>query len=138
MIVEPETVLTWHRKGFRLFWTRKGRQAGRPSLSREVRDLIRRMCRENPLWGAPRIRGELLKLGIDIGETSVSKYMLRPHSSRTHLSLAKETPERRTVQPPADGRVVGIPHLAGLHHRYERRAAWTRLDRWRGSLERCV
>jgi putative transposase len=55
MIVKPETVLTWHRKGFRLFWTRKGRrgQAGRPSLSREVRDLIRRMCRENPL-GAPR------------------------------------------------------------------------------------
>src|SRR5712692_7649982 len=68
MIVEPETVLTWHRKG---------RQAGRPSLSREVRDFIRRMCRENPLWGAPRIHGELLKLGIDIGETSVSKYMLR-------------------------------------------------------------
>jgi putative transposase len=275
MIVKPETVLTWHRKGFRLFWTRKGRrgQAGRPSLSREVRDLIRRMCRENPLWGAPRIHGELLKLGIDIGETSVSKYMLRRrnppsqtwrtflanhvndlvsvdfftvptirfqilyvflvlahdrrrivhvnvtahptaewtgqqlrdafpwnsvpryllhdrdsifgatfrtdldamgikevlsaprspwqrayvervigsirrecldhvlilneaslrrtirsylvyyHGSRTHLSLAKDTPERRTVQPPTDGRVVAIPYLAGLHHRYERRAA---------------
>jgi len=79
MIVKPETVLTWHRKGFRLFWSRQGRrgQAGRPGLSREVRDLIRRMCRENPLWGAPRIHGELLKLGIDIGETSVSKYMVR-------------------------------------------------------------
>jgi putative transposase len=79
MIVKPETVITWHRKGFRLFWTRKGRlgRAGRPTVSREIRDLIRRMSRENPLWGAPRIHGELLKLGIDVGETSVSKYMVR-------------------------------------------------------------
>jgi len=78
-IVKPETVIAWHRGGFRLFWTwkvRRGR-AGRPVVSREVRDLIRRMCRENPSWGAPRVHGELLKLGIDIGETSVSKYMVR-------------------------------------------------------------
>src|SRR6202048_3136455 len=63
----------------RLLWAwriRRG-QLGRPTLPREVRDLIRRMCRENPTWGAPRIHGELLKLGIDIGETSVSKYMVR-------------------------------------------------------------
>jgi putative transposase len=275
VIVRPETVIGWHRKGFRLFWTWNGRvgRVGRPTVSREIRNLIRRMCRENPLWGAPRIHGELLKLGIDIGETSVSKYMLRRrnppsqtwrtflanhvndlvsvdfftvptirfqilyvflvlahdrrrivhvnvtahptaewtgqqlrdafpwnsvpryllhdrdsifgatfrtdldamgikevlsaprspwqrayvervigsirrecldhvlilneaslrrtirsylvyyHGSRTHLSLAKDTPERRTVQPPTDGRVVAIPYLAGLHHRYERRAA---------------
>jgi putative transposase len=79
IILKPEMVFTWHRKGFRLFWTRKGRrgQAGRPTLAREIRDLIRRMNRENPLWGAPRIHGELLKLGIDMGETSVSKYMVR-------------------------------------------------------------
>jgi putative transposase len=78
-IVKPETVVAWHRASFRLFWTRKVRrgQPGRPVISREVRDLIRRMCRENPTWGAPRIHGELLKLGIDIGETSVSKYMVR-------------------------------------------------------------
>ena len=64
---------------FRLFWTWKVRcgQPGRPRLAREVRDLIRRMCRENPTWGTPRIHGELRKLGIDIGETSVSKYMVR-------------------------------------------------------------
>jgi len=77
-IVQPETVLAWHRKGFGLFWAwkiRRGRP-GRPTLAHEVRDLIRRMCRENPTWGAPRIHGELLKLGIDIGETSVSKYMV--------------------------------------------------------------
>lgn len=78
-IVKPETVIAWHRAGFRLFWTWKGRhgQPGRPVLSREVQDLIRQMCRENPRWGAPRIHGELLKLGIDIGESSVSKYMVR-------------------------------------------------------------
>src|SRR5271169_848842 len=78
-IVQPDTVLAWHRKSFRLFWTWKIRrgQRGRPTVSREVRALIRRMCRENPGWGAPRIHGELLKLGIDIGESSVSKYMVR-------------------------------------------------------------
>jgi putative transposase len=78
-IVKPETVLAWHRAGFRLFWTWKVRHGkpGRPTISCEVRDLIRQMCRENPGWGAPRIHGELLKLGIDIGESSVSKYMVR-------------------------------------------------------------
>jgi putative transposase len=80
-IVKPETVVAWHRAGFRLFWTWKVRRGlpGRPVTSREVRDLIRKMCRENPGWGAPRIHGELLKLGIDIGESSVSKYMARRH-----------------------------------------------------------
>jgi putative transposase len=77
--VRPETVLAWHRKGFRPFWTWKVRSGrpGRPVVSPEVRDLIRKMCRENPTWGAPRIHGELLELGVDIGETSVSKYMVR-------------------------------------------------------------
>ena len=80
-IVQPETVIAWHRRSFRLFWAWKIRrgQPGRHALPREVRDLIRRMCRENPTWGAPRIHGELLKLGIDISETSVSKYMVRGH-----------------------------------------------------------
>ena len=79
MIVKPETVIHWHRKRFRLFWTGKVRrgQSGRPPLSQETRNLIRQMSRGNPLWGAPRIHGELLKLGIDIGETSVGKYMAR-------------------------------------------------------------
>jgi putative transposase len=274
-IVKPETVLAWHRKGFRLYWTWKVRrgQPGRPVLAREVRDLIRKMCRENPGWGAPRIHGELLKLGIDIGESSVSKYMVRGrkppsqtwrtflenhaqqlvsidfftvptlrfqvlyvflvlahdrrrilhfnvtahptaewtgqqlreafpfdqppryllrdrdaifghdfreqvrdmgiqevlstprsrwqrayvervigyirrecldhvivfheaslrrtlnlyfdyyHRSRTHLSLRKDSPEPRRVQPPAIGSVVAVPQVGGLHHRYERQAA---------------
>ena len=78
-IVKPETVVAWHRAAFRLFWTWKVRcgKPGRPVISSEVRDLIRKMCRENPGWGAPRIHGELLKLGIDIAQSSVSKYMVR-------------------------------------------------------------
>jgi putative transposase len=275
VIVKPETVIAWHRKGFRLFWTWKVRHGttGRPSVSREVRDLIRTMSRENPLWGTPRIHGELLKLGITIGETSVSKYMIRQrkppsqtwrtfldnhlqqlvsadfftvptirfqvlyvflvlaherrrilhfhvtahptaewtaqqlrnafpwdsapryllrdrdrifgddftrqvqdmgieqvlsaprspwqrayvervigtirrecldhviifneaalyqqiklftayyHESRTHLSLAKDSPESRAVQPPEQGRIVAVPLVGGLHHRYDRRSA---------------
>lgn len=79
VIVKPETVIAWHRKGFRLFWTWKVQHGkpGRPAISLEIRTLIRRMSRENPGWGAPRIHGELLKLGVDIGETSVSKYLVR-------------------------------------------------------------
>jgi putative transposase len=275
VIVKPETVIGWHRQGFRLFWTwkiRRGR-TGRPAVPLDVRDLIRRMSRENPTWGAPRIHGELLKLGIEIGETSVGKYMVRRrkppsqtwrvfleshvqslvsvdfftvptirfqvlyvflvlahdrrrilhfnvtahptaewtaqqlvqafpwdsapryllrdrdgifgadfvqqakamgirevlsaprspwqrayvervigtirrecldyfivfseaslrrtlglyfdyyHRSRTHLSLQKDSPEPRSVQLPETGRVVAIPQVGGVHHRYERRAA---------------
>src|ERR1700722_935028 len=78
-IVQPATVIAWHRKGFRLFWTWKIRhgRVGRPAVACEVRDLIRKMSRENPLWGAPHIHGELLKLGIEVSETSVAKYMVR-------------------------------------------------------------
>jgi transposase InsO family protein len=275
VIVKPETVIGWHRQGFRLFWTWKVRrgQPGRPPVSSEIRRLIRQISRENPLWGAPRIHGELLKLGVDIGETSVSKYMVRRrnppsqtwrtflenhlkstvsidfctvptirfqvlyvflvlahdrrrivhfnvtahptaewtaqqlreafpfeqvpkyllrdrdgifgadftkqvedlsieevlsaprapwqrayiervigsirrecldhvivfneaslyrhvksfvnyyHESRTHLSLEKDAPGRRPVQPPESGRVIALPQVGGLHHRYERRAA---------------
>ena len=274
-IFKPATVIGWHRKGFRLLWTwriRRGR-TGRPAIPLDVRNLIRRMSRQNPTWGAPRIHGELLKLGIDIGETSVAKYLVRHrmppsqtgrtflenhvkslvsvdfftvptvrfqvlyvflvlahdrrrvlyfnvtahptaewaarqlvqafpwdsapryllrdrdgifgaafveqvkamgikevlsaprspwqrafvervigtirrecldhmiifgatslrrilgsyfeyyHWSRTHLSLEKDSPEPRSVQPPEVGRVVSLPQVGGLHHRYERRAA---------------
>jgi putative transposase len=78
-LVQPATVIGWHRKGFRLFWTGKIRrgQPGRPIVPKDIRDLIRTISRENPLWGAPRIHSELLKLGINVGETSVSKYMIR-------------------------------------------------------------
>jgi putative transposase len=274
-LVKAATVIGWHRKGFRLFWTWKIRRGklGRPTVLKEVRELIRMMSRDNPLWGAPRIYGELLKLGIEIGETSVGKYMLRRrkppsqtwrtfldnhlknmvsvdffvvptirfqilyvflvlahdrrriihfavtahptaewtaqqmreafpwdtapryllrdrdrifgkdfvdqvkamgikqvlsaprspwqrayvervigtirrecldhmivlserclyrhlrsfvdyyHRSRTHLALDKDSPEPRVIQPPGSGRIIAIPEVGGLHHRYERRAA---------------
>jgi transposase InsO family protein len=76
VLVKPATVVQWHRQGFRLYWRwRSG--SGRPSVDRSVRDLIRQMNRANPLWGAPRIHGELLKLGIEISQATVAKYMAR-------------------------------------------------------------
>src|SRR5215475_14440504 len=79
IIVKPETVIGWHRQGFQWYWTWKIRhgRSGRPLVSRETRDFIRTISRNNPLWGAPRIHGELLKLGIKISEASVAKYMVR-------------------------------------------------------------
>jgi transposase InsO family protein len=77
-IVKPGTIVRWHRAGFRSYWRWKSkRRGGRPIVPLEVRRLIREMSIANPLWGAPRMHGELLKLGIDIGQTSVAKYMAR-------------------------------------------------------------
>src|SRR6266481_1060239 len=77
-IVKPDTVIRWHRTGFRSYWRWKSRhRCGRPIAPLEIRRLIREMSIANPLWGAPRIHGELLKLGIEIGQTSVAKYMAR-------------------------------------------------------------
>ena len=77
-VVEPDTVIGWHRRGFRAFWRWKSRStAGRPKTLLEIRTLIREMSIANPLWGAPRFHGELLKLGIDVGQTTVAKYMRR-------------------------------------------------------------
>ena len=78
LMVKPETVIAWHRRGFRLYWTWKSRaRVGRSGMSEDVRDLIPRMSLANPLWGAPRIHGELIKLGIDLSQATVAKYMVR-------------------------------------------------------------
>jgi len=80
VIIEPETVVRWHRAGFRCYWRWKSRlRGGRPQISAELRALIRRMSIENPLWGAPRIHGELLKLGFEVAQSSVAKYMVKRH-----------------------------------------------------------
>ena len=77
-VVKPETILRWHRAGFKAYWRWKSRKrAGRPKIDRGLRDLIQRMSRENPLWGAPRIHGELLMLGVEVAQSTVSKYMVR-------------------------------------------------------------
>ena len=75
VLVKPATVVQWHRKGFRLYWRWRSRRPGRPKIGTEIRDLIRRMSKANPLWGAPRIHGELLKLGIKISQATVGRWM---------------------------------------------------------------
>src|SRR6202790_1493615 len=77
-IIRPETLVRWHRAGFRCYWRWKSRpQGGRPQIETKLRALIRRMRMENPLWGAPRIHGELLKLGFEVAQSSVAKYMVK-------------------------------------------------------------
>jgi hypothetical protein len=79
VIVKPETVIAWHRRGFQMFWTWKSRRrTGRPTVPADVRVLIRTMSQTNARWGAPRIHGELLKLGIDVCQATVAKYMAPP------------------------------------------------------------
>ena len=97
-IVQPETVIKWHRMGFKLYWRWKSRSGkpGRPPIEREVRDLIRRMSRENPTWGAPRIVSELALLGHDVAEATVAKYMVRqrkPPSQTWRAFLDNHVPD---------------------------------------------
>ena len=172
-IVQPATVIRWHRMGFKLYWRWKSRagKPGRPPIERKIRDLIRRMSRENPTWGAPRIVSELALLGHDVAEATVarvhdaakkaavadladisgqscarrsirrecldhvivlkerhlhrilSEYFDYYHNSRCHLSLDRNSPTPRNVEPPSLGEVVSIPQAGGLHHRYTRCAA---------------
>jgi hypothetical protein len=86
-IVKPDTLLRWHRDGFRRYWRWKSRKlGGRPPVAAELRALIRRMSRENPLWGAPRIHGELLKLGFAVAQSTVAKYMAKSDDVRSGQS----------------------------------------------------
>jgi hypothetical protein len=83
-IIEPETVIRWHRMGFRLYWRWKSRsRGGRPRIPGEIRRLIRDMSLANRLWGAPRIHGELLRLGIEVAQSTVAKYMARSGRGRS-------------------------------------------------------
>jgi putative transposase len=277
ILAKPATVIAWHRKGFRFYWRWRSRRPGRPRINAEIRELIRSMSNANPLWGAPRIHGELLKLGIKISQATVGRwmpwrpkvpsptwrsflrnhlpdiaaidmfvvatatlqllyalivlsldrrrvvhfevtpnptqdwlsrqmteafpwdtaprYLLRdrdksygptfrhrvramgitevvtaprspwqnPYAERligsirrecldlviifsgrhlrrvlssyfqyhheTHLSLGKECPWRRPIQPPSAGNIIAFPEVGGLHHRYARRAAWAACSR---------
>ena len=102
VIVKPDTVVDWHRRGFRWYWTWKVRhgKAGRPSVPKATRELIRTMSRDNVLWGAPRIHGELLKLGIPVSQASVAKYMVRhskPPSQTWRTFLANHVSQMVSV-----------------------------------------
>jgi len=96
-MVQPDTVLRWHRRAFAWHWTRKSRRRpGRPEVAANIRDLIRRMRLANPLWGAPRIHGELLKLGIAVAQSTVAKYLPRSRKppsqhTRTCPNFADQT-----------------------------------------------
>jgi transposase InsO family protein len=96
-IIRPETLLRWHRAGFRSYWRWKSRPlGGRPQIDTELRVLIRRMSLENPLWGAPRIHGELLKLGFEVAQSSVAKYMVKrrgPPSQGWQTFLRNHAPD---------------------------------------------
>ena len=111
-IVKPDTIVRWHRAGFRLYWCWKSRRrGGRPTVPLEIRKLIREMSIANSLWGAPRIHGELLKLGIEIGQTSVAKYI--PANGFTY-SVDSEVYQ--------DAAIDGVPEdlVAGLMETAER------------------
>jgi len=98
VIIRPETLVRWHRAGFRRYWRWKScRRGGRPQIETELRALIRQMSTENLLWGAPRIHGELLKLGFSVAQSSVAKYMVRhqDHQARGGGPFCETT--RRTL-----------------------------------------
>src|ERR1700682_299500 len=97
MIIRPETLVRWHRAGFRRYWRWRSRSpGGRPPIEAELRALIRQMSRENLLWGAPRIHGELLKLGFELAQSSVAKYMVKrrgPPSQGWRIFLRNHAPD---------------------------------------------
>jgi hypothetical protein len=122
-IVQPETVFRWHRMGFRLYWRWKSRsRGGRPKVPAEIRRLIREMYLANRLGGAPRIHGEPLKLGIEVTQSTVAKYMARraPGSSQTRTTFfhnhATDTC-RHGLPDCADGRLSVAPHFGHLQAR---------------------
>ena len=130
-LVRPETVIRWHRQGFRLSWTWKSRrrQPGRPPIAPELRDLIHKMALANPLWGAPRIHGELHKLGFDISQRSVARLMphqRRPPSQSWKTFLANHVADLASIDllvvPTATFRVLFV--LVVLHQHRRRVVHW--------------
>src|SRR3984885_6429522 len=97
IIIQPETLVRWHRAGFRRYWRWKSNwRGGRPRIEMELRALIRRMSMENQLWGAPRIHGELLKLGFSVAQSTVAKYMAKrrgPPSQGWRTFLRNHAPD---------------------------------------------
>ena len=102
-IIRPETLVRWHRAGFRRYWRWKSRsRGGRPKIEADLRALIRRMSIENPLWGAPRIHGEVLKLGFQVAQSSVAKYVAKrrgPPSQGWRTFLRIHAPDVAAMDP---------------------------------------
>jgi hypothetical protein len=123
-VVRPQTVIRWHRQGFRAFWTWKSRRGrvGRPRVSRELADFVRTMALANPLWGSPRVHGELLKLGFDVSRRTVARLMPRsprPPSQTWRTFLQNHLADLVSVDffvPTATFRVLYV-FVVLLHHR---------------------
>jgi hypothetical protein len=99
-IIRPETLVRWHRAGFRCYWSWKSHpRGGRPQIDTELRALISRVSMENPLWGAPRIHGELLKLGFEVAQSSVAKYMVKRRGRPARDGGPSCITTRRTLPP---------------------------------------
>ena len=99
-VIRPETLVRWHRAGFRRYWRWKSRSlGGRPQIEADLRALIRRMSIENPLWGAPRIHGELLKLGFEVAQSSVAKCMVKQHGSLSTAPHSRSRLDSKTADP---------------------------------------
>jgi hypothetical protein len=126
-IVQPATVIRWLRQGFRYYWRWKSRIRRRPRFHAETRELIRRMCLANPLWGAPRIHGELLDHLIVLDERHLkrllSSYLDYYRPSRTHRSLNQDAPDGRRVRVAELDQIAEFPVVQVLHHYYLPRAA---------------
>src|ERR1700738_2307968 len=129
-IIQPETLVRWHRGGFRCYWRWESRRrGGRPQIETELRAMIRRMSIENPLWGAPRMHGELLKLGFEVAQSSVAKYMVKrqgPPSQGWRTFLPHHAPDIAAID------LTRCPdyrfrHALCLRHR-PARSQRTRLD----------
>ena len=113
-IVRPETVLRWHRMGFAAYWRWKsGSPGGRPRIAKEVRDLIRRMSLENPIWGAAKVHGELLKFGIQVAQSTVSIYMVarrdRPLQTACGRHFRRHAANARPIGPPRSKAPATLP-----------------------------
>ena len=122
-VVKPETVIRWHQRGFRAYSRWKSRhRGGRPKIDREIRDLIRRMNKQNPLWGAPRIHGELLMLGIEVAQSTVARNMTKrqgPPSQGWKTFLRNHAAGIASLDPfvvRTISFIASIPILSGLYH----------------------
>ena len=136
-IIQPETLVRWHRTGFRWYWRWKsGPRGGRPQIETGLRALIRRMSIENPLWGAPRIHGELLKLGFEVAQSSVAKYMVKrrgPPSQGWRTFLRNHAPDIAS----GDSRSILIA-TASLAGNVCSSASSSSPSRWASALEEAL
>jgi hypothetical protein len=147
VIVKPETVIGWQRQGFRLFWTwRSRRRLGRPPVPGDIRSLIRRMAQDNPLWGAPRIHGELIKLGVHVSQATVAKYLrhrgAKPPSQAWRTFLANHLQQLAAadffVVPTATCRLLFVLVILAHGRRRVVHIAVTDIQRRRGRHNNCA